>query len=89
MMKNIKYIALLLIFLISAISYGQDCGGDPCPPGWSCDLVHGNYVCVRPGGGPPPPGLVVPIDSKVIFLLISGLGLGVYFLTSTKKRAEN
>lgn len=34
-------------------------------------------------GVPPPPGL--PIDSKLPYLLIAGLGLGIYFLRSRKQ----
>ncbi|WP_026836823.1 hypothetical protein [Gillisia sp. JM1] len=33
-------------------------------------------------GVPPPPGL--PIDSKLPYLLIAGLGLGIYYLRSKK-----
>jgi len=33
-------------------------------------------------GVPPPPGL--PIDSKLPYLLVAGLGLGIYFLKSKK-----
>lgn len=32
------------------------------------------------GVGPPPPGLVVPIDSKIILLAAAGVILGAYVL---------
>lgn len=33
-------------------------------------------------GVPPPPGL--PLDSKIPFLIIAGLGLGIYYVRSKK-----
>ena len=47
------------------------CRGD-CRPAREC----------RPGV-PPPPGL--PLDSKIPFLIIAGLGLGIYYVRSLKK----
>ena len=38
-------------------------------------------------GGPPPPGLVVPIDTNSPVLLISGLLLGIYFLHLSRKKS--
>ena len=35
--------------------------------------------------GPPPPGLVVPIDSNLLFLMIGGILLGVFFIISRKR----
>jgi hypothetical protein len=35
---------------------------------------------------PPPPGLVLPIDSNIYFLLVAGLGLGIYFLGFAGKK---
>ena len=34
--------------------------------------------------GPPPPGLVVPIDSDIIYLLLLGIALGIGFLRVRK-----
>lgn len=38
------------------------------------------------GPGPPPPGLVVPIDSGIPILLISGLLLGIYFVLTCRRK---
>jgi len=40
-------------------------------------------------GGPPPPGLVVPLDTNIIFLMVAGLGLGVYFITASGKKSTS
>jgi len=40
-------------------------------------------------GGPPPPGLVVPLDTNIIILFAAGLGLGVYFLTASGKNSTS
>jgi len=37
-------------------------------------------------GGPPPPGLVVPLDTNIFILFAAGLGLGIYFLTASGKK---
>lgn len=36
--------------------------------------------------GPPPPGLVVPIDSGIVILLIAGLFFGVYMLSKYPRK---
>lgn len=36
------------------------------------------------GPGPPPPGLVVPIDTNISLLAAAGVLLGVYFLKFKK-----
>ncbi len=56
-----------------------------CPPGQR--ICKGSTEC-QPArncrqGVPPPPGL--PIDSKLPYLIIAGLGLGIYFLRSRKQ----
>jgi len=72
---------LVLFVLLTAFnveSYAQNC--EPgfrfcqgrCQPARQC----------RPGV-PPPPGL--PLDSKIPFLIIAGLGLGIYYVRSRKK----
>lgn len=37
-----------------------------------------------PTGNPPPPGLVVPIDMGIPWLIFAGLVLGIYFRNNTK-----
>ncbi|MFO8147899.1 MAG: hypothetical protein R6U03_10970 [Gillisia sp.] len=72
-----KRIVVLIVILFSFSSYvpAQECdtpgfqycnGG--CNPAATCNRKN-----------PPPPGLVVPIDTSIQFLLIAGLGLGIYF----------
>ncbi len=41
------------------------------------------------GPGPPPPGLVVPLDTNIFILLASGLALGIYFLTASGKKSTS
>lgn len=59
----------------------------------SCSL----QVVAQDKGGPPPPnktidppfGLVVPIDESLIYLLVAGLFLGIYFyLKSTEAQSD-
>jgi hypothetical protein len=40
-------------------------------------------------GNPPPPGLVVPLDTNIYFLLVAGLGLGIYFLRASWKKSTS
>ena len=40
-------------------------------------------------GGPPPPGLIVPLDTNKIFLLVAGICLGTYFLTASGKKSTS
>ena len=64
-------------------SYGQD----PCNPGYV--RCRGSDTCIPArncGVGPPPPGLVVPIDSEISLLIAAGLGLGIFFLVSSGKK---
>ena len=72
---------LVLFVLLTAFnveSYAQNCPigqrrcRGECRPARDC----------RPGV-PPPPGL--PLDSKIPFLIIAGLGLGIYYVRSLKK----
>ena len=73
-----SFVALILLSSFNFESYAQKCetqGFRRC-----------NGVCVPARecrqGVPPPPGL--PIDSKLPYLLIAGLGLGIYYLRSKK-----
>jgi hypothetical protein len=74
---------LILLFFLTAFNF-QAFAQNSLP---NCD--PGQRFCrgkCRPakecGGPPPPPGL--PIDSKLPYLLIAGLGLGVYYWRSKK-----
>jgi len=57
--------------------------GTNCPPGqrYCRNDCRPARECRQ--GVPPPPGL--PIDSKLPYLLIAGLGLGIYYLRSRKQ----
>ena len=85
-------VALVLLLSMSYYSYGQGNKGShesPCDPGWV--RCRGASVCIparQCGVGPPPPGLVVPIDTNLGFLLAAGLGLGIYFLVSAGKNEQ-
>jgi hypothetical protein len=74
-------VALIFLSSFNFESHAQS-RGQNCPPGErKC-----RGIC-RPArdcrqGVPPPPGL--PIDSKLPYLLIAGLGLGIYYLRSKK-----
>lgn len=69
--------ALILLSSPAALSQGQGNG----PPGG-----NGPGPCTSPPCNPPnPPGLA-PIDGGVVFLLISGILLGVYSLRKKEKR---
>jgi len=83
MKRIILFIAILLSFSSYALTQQ-----DPCDPGKKrCngvgDCVHASQCAP---GQPPPPGLVLPIDSNIYFLLAAGLGLGIYFLGFTGKK---
>ena len=74
---------LILLFFLTAFNF-QAFAQNSLP---NCD--PGDRFCrgkCRParqcGGPPPPPGL--PIDSKLPYLLIAGIGLGVYYWRSKK-----
>jgi len=83
MKRIILFIAILFSF--SSYAIAQNGNGNPCDPGerfcdGKCQLAKD---CK---GNPPPPGLVLPIDSNIYFLLAAGLGLGVYFLRFADKK---
>lgn len=83
--KRLLRISVVMLFLLSSFnfqSYAQSTGPN-CDPGQR--FCRGGC---RPAkdcrqGVPPPPGL--PIDSKLPYLLIAGLGLGIYYLRSRKQ----
>ena len=81
-MKRIV-LAIIFLFLVEWPSFAQgpcDKGYAPCGPDHICKPI------IECKGGPPPPGLVLPIDSNIYFLLAAGLGLGIYFLGFTGKK---
>ena len=70
--KNIKAISPIVIyFLMSTIVLGQSEAGKTGPP------------APNPSNGPlpPPPELELPIDIGLVFLLIAGLGYGIFIAT--------
>jgi hypothetical protein len=40
-------------------------------------------------GGPPPHGLILPLDTNIFFLIAAGLGLGIYFLVASGKKSAS
>jgi hypothetical protein len=84
MKRIVLFIAILLSFGLSSYAMKDK----PCPPGHQiCQdgECHTAKYC-NSHGGPPPPGLVLPIDSNIYFLMAAGLGLGIYFLGFTDKK---
>jgi len=78
---NRKLLVFVMLITINASVYSQTCGNGLVPCGK-------DKKCLPPmecGRNPPPPGLVVPIDTNIQFLLIAGLGLGIYFFGFQKK----
>jgi len=86
MMLSFKrgFLFLMFLLLLSFEGFAQPCGPGqaPCGRDNTCKPVS---EC---RGGPPPPGLVVPINSNIPFLLIAGLGLGIYFLIGDRKKGS-
>jgi hypothetical protein len=80
MKRNVLFIVILLSFGLS--SYAQD----PCEPGYKPCGAEGICTPINQCNNPPPPGLVLPIDSNIYFLLTAGLGLGIYFLGFANKK---
>ena len=77
---------LLSSYSFEVLAQGKNHGnGNNCPPGQRvCKDGHCHPARECRQGVPPPPGL--PIDSKLPYLLIAGLGLGIYYFR-TKKSA--
>ncbi len=71
-----------VIALILMSSFNFEALAQSCPEGQR--RCRGECRTARDcrQGVPPPPGL--PIDSKLPYLLIAGLGLGIYFLKAKK-----
>jgi len=82
MKRFFLFIAILLSFGVS--SYAKN--DKPCEPGYKPCGLEGKCVAAKYCNNPPPPGLVLPIDSNIYFLLAAGLGLGIYFLGFTGKK---
>jgi len=60
----------------------------------TCTFAQGNklpepQMNSTGGPGPPPPGLELPLDTNIIFLLAAGLCLGIYFLTTSGKKSTS
>jgi hypothetical protein len=73
--KNIKTLAAtFLCLMMTSIIVGQSEATKAGPP--------------APNLNRTPPELSLPIDSGLIFLLIAGLGYGVY-ITAKKRKAKN
>ncbi len=70
-------VTLILLASINLEMYAQSCPSGQRRCRGECRTARD---CRQ--GVPPPPGL--PIDSKLPYLLIAGLGLGIYFLKAKK-----
>ena len=66
-----------VLLILSSFNFEVLAQGNNCPPGQR--FCRGGCRPAREcrQGVPPPPGL--PIDSKLPYLLIAGLGLGIYY----------
>jgi hypothetical protein len=74
---------LILLLFLTAFNFQGFSQRGNCPTGQRVckdGLCHPARECGQ--GVPPPPGL--PIDSKLPYLLIAGLGLGIYYWRSKK-----
>ncbi|TVZ26327.1 hypothetical protein JM83_1283 [Gillisia sp. Hel_I_86] len=73
---------VVALIILSSFNSEVLAQGNNCPPGQR--YCRGDCRPARDCRGPisPPPGL--PIDSKLPYLLIAGLGLGIYYLKSKK-----
>lgn len=70
-----KKLLLVFFLLLNSFLFAQE----PCEPNERYCLgdCRPARECAR--GGPPPPGLVVPIDTNISFLLAAGLVLGIFY----------
>ncbi len=72
----------LVLFILASSNFQVFSQESNCPPGQR--FCRGECKPARQcGGPPPPPGL--PLDSKLPYLLIAGLGLGIYYVRSRKR----
>jgi len=80
-MANAIRTFLILFVLLTATNF-ESYAQNNCEPGER--FCRGDCRPVREcrQGVPPPPGL--PLDSKIPFLIIAGLGLGIYYVRSRK-----
>lgn len=69
-------VLFVLLIAFNIESYAQNCDIGELFCRGACRPIE---QCI---GLPPPPGL--PIDSKLPFLLIAGLGLGIYYYRAKK-----
>lgn len=74
--------SIVALIILSSFNFEVLAQGNNCPPGQR--YCRGDCRPAREcrQGVPPPPGL--PIDSKLPYLIIAGLGLGIYYLKSKK-----
>jgi len=81
--KLILRTSVVILLLLSSYNFEVLAQGNNCEPGqrFCRNACRPARECRQ--GVPPPPGL--PIDSKLPYLLIAGLGLGIYFLRFKKK----
>lgn len=80
---------VIFIAILFSVSYSYSLTG-PCEPGYV--QCRGSTECIKAslcGVGPPPPGLVVPIDSEISLLIAAGIGLGIFFLVSSGKKVPD
>lgn len=81
-MKISSKVRTFLLLFILLVAFTNESYAEDCEEG----LVFCNNKCRIPNactqGVPPPPGL--PIDSKLPYLLIAGLGLGIYYWRTKK-----
>ncbi len=82
MRVKIKNIILLIAF--SFFSLTSYCG-DPPVPGSSPTPCQDTTSGDGGPGVPPPPGLCLPIDDYVVYLLVAGMIYGAYRAHSLRK----
>ena len=70
-----KLIIFSLFMFLSQTEFFGQCTTSSCGAGYVC--FEGE--CVPVTTAPPPPGLNVPLDSNLRFLLIGGLFIGGFF----------
>ena len=76
----------MILFCFGLFSFAQKNKGPGCPAGQKFCNGDCHLAAECKQGGPPPPGLVLPIDTNIYFLLAAGLGLGIYFSGFANKK---